>query len=411
MSEAIWIELIKVLPAFLWIGFGFIALAVAKRIFTQQAPRMTKVETPWVTVELAQQAIEEASHRSPQPPLPDWNAAFQAPPPVQQPAYGVPSQFGSAPGSAQPYGVAPGGPQPYRAAPGGAAPYGVAAPGGRQAGTDTGASARVAPPKQVLDTADEADETSEEPVQTEPAPLRPPNTPPADEPATGANANGAKPNDDPAGPLTEPRPANPDIPAYQFAPPPTTYYAPPLPNNQSAYPGSVPLPPYQQPPAYTSADAQRGLRAATRLALSADLLNGGAILWVDDHPEGNESLIRLFRTAGITVDAVVSTARAVLALKEKPYDLVITDMRRGSEADGATAGIVLLDRMVEAGVPTPGIIYSSDLGAIPSVHPRAAKVTDSPEELVDAVVDFVGTRRSRLAQNQGGTWLDRLRGD
>lgn len=426
MSEAIWIELIKVLPAFLWVGFGFIALAIAKRIFTQQAPRMTKVETPWVTVELAQQAIEEASHRSPQPPLSDWNPF---PAPMQQPAFGAPPQYGSAPapGAAPSYGSAPVGAQPYGAtgaapaytAPGGVAPggtqgagqpYGSAPVSGRPFGTGTGhtpgASARVALPSPPLDTDDEADDTSDEPVQTEPARLRPPNTPPADEPAPGPNGNGAKPNDDPAGPLTEPRPST-EIPPYQFAPPPTTYYAPPLPNNQSAYPGSVPFPPYQQRSAYTSADTQRGLRAATRLAMSADLLNGGAILWVDDHPEGNESLVRLFRTAGMTVDTALSTDDAMLALSKSSYDLVITDMRREREPDGDSAGVRLLDRMVAAGVPTAAAIYSSPQGAQAKVHPRAAVATDSPEALVDTVVDIVGTRRSV----QSSTWLDRLRGN
>ncbi|MFC6474813.1 hypothetical protein ACFQQE_23145 [Glycomyces mayteni] len=98
MSEAIWIELIKVLPAFLWIGFGFIALAVAKRLFSQQAPRMTKVETPWVTVELAQQAIEESYARGGTAalPQPDWNGPLP-PLPVQPGGYAPPGLHRAAP--------------------------------------------------------------------------------------------------------------------------------------------------------------------------------------------------------------------------------------------------------------------------------------------------------------------------
>ncbi|GAA1664963.1 hypothetical protein GCM10009830_08120 [Glycomyces endophyticus] len=382
MSEAIWIELIKILPAFLWIGFGFIALAVAKRIFSQQAPRMTKVETPWVTVELAQQAIEAATVRGAEP-------ALEPPPPWQIPAP-FPAPVGPAPelrpapfdnpftGTAE---RRPAG--PYGDAPGGLVPVGDAA---------------GSPP---------ADEDAEDPpFQTEPARLRPPNTPPADEPAdgAGANANG----DQPAGPLTEPRQGTPEIPPYQFAPPPTTtYYAPP-PGGRGAY-ASVPPLPYQQA-AYSAADAQRGRRAATRLALAADLLNGGAILWVDDHPEWNAPLVRLFRTAGITVDSAASTDEAMRALDNRSYDLVITDMGRQADPGGEHAGVDLLDRMVAAGVPTPAAVFTSLQAARTTVHPRAAVATNSPEELVDTVVDLVGTRRSRLAPSGGSSWIDRLRG-
>lgn len=330
MSEAIWIELIKVLPAFLWIGFGFIALAVAKRIFTQQAPRMTKVETPWVTVELAQQAIEESYARGPAAlPQPDWNGPLP-PIPVQPGGYAPPPDF--------------------------------------------------APPP--ITAAD--DET------TESVRLRPMNTPPADEP----NDNGAKPkNDEPPIPLTEPRP--------------TTYYAPPLPATQAGYPGAVPLPQYRPGP--STEDSQRGLRAATRLALSADLLNGGSILWVDDHHEWNEPLIRLFRTAGLKVDTVSSTTHAVAALSAMSYDLVITDMRREAEPDGDAAGTNLLDRMVEAGIPTPAIIFGGSVTARTSFHPRAVIATNSPEELVETVIDIVGIRRSQQSSS-GSSWIDRFSG-
>ncbi|MFC6474812.1 response regulator [Glycomyces mayteni] len=225
------------------------------------------------------------------------------------------------------------------------------------------------------------------------------NTPPADEP----NDNGAKPKtDEIAGPLTEPRP--------------TTYYAPPLPANQGKYPGAVPVPPYPQP-IYASPDTQRGLRAASRLALATDLLNGGAILWVDDHPEWNEALARLFRSAGIRVDTAVSTDDAMSDLARSSYDLVISDLGRPNEPDGGNAGVNLVDRMVAASVPTPVAIFS-DVPAVRSlVHPRIAVATNMPEELVDTVVDFVGTRRSQQSQSSSSSssssssWIDRLQGN
>lgn len=408
MSEAMWIELIKVLPAFLWIGFGFIALAVARRLLTAQAPRMTRVETPWVTVELAQQAIA-AAHRG---------AVERAAPPIEGPwAAPYPAL------NAQPIPVSAPPQEPrYPAADG----FGGRPPTQRDA-EPTGDLGRW-----DLDSA-EREFTTRPPVAatSEPDALA---TPPADEPADSTIAikrpddrpfHGATPNDGAPNergahdsalndralndralqPLTEPHAQVPHVPPTY--PGPASYYPPPG-QAQHPYVPSVPLPPYP-PSVYQpgQADSGQGLRAATKLALSADLLQGGAILWVDDHHEWNEPLIRLFRTAGITVDAVASTPRAMLALKERHYDLVITDMRRLNEAEGANAGFNLLDQMIAAGVPTPAIFFSDNQTAKSRPHPRAVIATSNPEELVDTVVDLVANRRGRTHQSG---WLDRLRG-
>lgn len=244
-----------------------------------------------------------------------------------------------------------------------------------------------------------------------------PNTPPADDPAN-AQTEGRKESDDlPLSPVTEPNRQVPNVPPTYpiLASPPGRargYYAPPIPPRRKSFAASAPLPPYGQVPAYHPAqvDAQRGLRAATKLALSADRLQGGAILWVDDHQEWNEPLIRLFRTAGMVVDPVASTDEAVRAFENRSYDLVITDMRREHEPEGDTAGMRLLDRMIAAGIPTPAVFFSDNPDGRTAVHPRAVTTTNSPETLVDTVVDVVAGRRSQQASNSGTSWLDRLKG-
>jgi hypothetical protein len=412
MSEAIWIELIKVLPAFLWVGFGFIALAIARRIFTAQAPRMTKVETPWVTVELAQQAIEQASIRGPMqvPALePDWSQLYPSLPAQQvRPGFGQPAAPGGGTGTVPPPILHQ--PVPFGDAPG--------------------------------SPVDAEDAESEDEFQTEQhtdAETKPPNTPPADEPADNTLSNGGKQSDDiPPSPVTEPNRQVPNVPPTYpvIVAPPGGYYAPPVPARPTSYAASAPLPPYGQPPAYPAApaygqprayqpapaygqppayqpapaDAQRGLRAATKLALSADRLQGGAILWVDDDHEWNEPLIRLFRTAGIIVDPVASTDEAMRAFKNRSYDLVITDMRREHEPDGGTAGIQFLDRMIAAGIPTPAVFFSDHSNAHTVGHPRAVLATNSPEKLVDTVVDIVSARHVERTRSGGPSWLERLRG-
>lgn len=392
MSEAIWIELIKVLPAFLWVIFGFIVLAVAKRIFTAQAPRMTKVETPWVTVELAQQAIEQAAVRGPVPPPAerDWTQLY--PLPTQQ----VPAGIGPISGA-----------------------------GGFSVGDDVGgnlSTGDVSPQSPTVADLEESDieDETDEPFQTEPtAEPKPelPATPPADGPADDALANGGKKNDDgPPATVTAPNQQVPNIPPTYpvMASPPgggNLYYGAPIPQGQNGPFRLAPLPAYGQAPPYPSAQSDtRSLRAATRLALAANELQGGAILWVDDHHEWNEPLIRLFRTAGITIEPVASTDEALRALQNRSFDLVVTDMRREMEPEGDTAGTRLLDRMIAAGIPTPAVFFSDHPNAHTALHPRAVTATNSPEKLVDTVVDIVGTRRSQQASNAGTSWLSRLKG-
>lgn len=351
MSEAIWIELIKVLPAFLWIGFGFIALAIAKRIFTAQAPRMTKVETPWVTVELAQQAIEQAAIRGPEPePVrPPW---MDLEPPGDEPpvrARPVHDEFPGPPQQQSPLGATP----------------------------PAGDALEPSPPADEDVTDEDEEPVSAPPVQS---------------------------------PFTEPRGFDvtrpPDQSFHGRQPYPPLYSNPPYnrePLPELPYgPQSHALGIYGRPPS----DAPKGLRAAKRLAYAADRLQGGAILWVDDQQEWNEPLIRLFRTAGMTVDAVASTDEALHELRRNQFDLVITDMRREREAGGDDAGTELLDRMVAMGVPTPAVFFSDHPGVQTNLHPRAVIATSDPEQLVDTVVDIVGTR-SRPAPS---TWLDRIRG-
>jgi len=386
MSEAIWIELIKVLPAFLWIGFGFIALAIAKRLFTAQAPRMTRVETPWVTVELAQQAIEQAgAARGPAVPIPtadtEWPPFFPLPPQQN--------------------------------------------PGGRiKVGADdwTGSlpSGPVKPSGAHDPQTDEAVEDDEDAFQTNPPAgpkQKPLATPPADEsPDSSRDISAGKHDNTIQAPVTEPNAQVPNVPPTYpviVAAPPggaNGYYPPPTAPRRTTY-AAVPLPPYPQTTAYAQPAAQRGLRAATRLALSADLLQGGAILWVDDHPKWNESLVRLFRTAGITVDTVTSTEEAMAVLAKRSYDLVISDMARQAEPEGDLAGLKLLDGMIAAGIPTPAAFFTSSRLAPTNIHPRAVTSTDSAEKLVDTVVDIVGTRRNQQTNQNDSGWLGRLKGN
>lgn len=337
MTEELWIELIRIAPTFMWLGFAVIALVVVRGILTSEAHRMTRVETPFVSVELAREAIELANH--PRTEHPD--TVPEALPPPCTPPLGGPVDGASE--------------EPDHAGP----PVGEQrSPQGRTPESDEGAydGRRLAQ-------------------------------------GTAAPGSQERPLEE-----TPPRSPRPPIPSQPLPVPSPPY--PPAADPVSHSPQALTEAPYRLGPAQPmAADSQRGIGAATRLALSTDLLQGGAILWVDDHHEWNESLVRLFRTAGIKVDTVDSTDAALHAMMAEHYDLVVTDMRRDNEPSGGAAGMALLDRMVGAGVPTPAIFFSGHPKADAAVHPRAVTATSSPEALVNYVIDLVGHRRRR--QDEG----------
>jgi hypothetical protein len=84
-------------------------------------------------------------------------------------------------------------------------------------------------------------------------------------------------------------------------------------------------------------------------------------------------------------------------------DLAHTARRRPLHPAGDEAGMELLDRMVRQGFPMPAIFYSGSPDVRTAAHPRAAAATDSPEDLVNEVVDVL----ERRPRGGGGSLLRR----
>jgi CheY-like chemotaxis protein len=120
-------------------------------------------------------------------------------------------------------------------------------------------------------------------------------------------------------------------------------------------------------------------------------LVGKGILWVDDNPKNNENEAMALRRIGLDVDQVLSTEAGLEALRERPYDMVISDMGRGAEN---FAGYQLLDAIRSRSNPVPFIIYSAE--GSKSEHRTAARQrgalgsTDYPHELLEMIVATLG---------------------
>lgn len=127
-----------------------------------------------------------------------------------------------------------------------------------------------------------------------------------------------------------------------------------------------------------------------------------SILWVDDYPSNNAFLIDKFRTDGVEVDLSMTTADALRKLKQRPFNVLISDLGRKEEgADNPFAGLDLLNGLTALGTRLPSVIYAGKRGL---AHERQLKqagaelVTASPVE----VMAFVDHYRNKLASKSAG---------
>jgi CheY-like chemotaxis protein len=121
-------------------------------------------------------------------------------------------------------------------------------------------------------------------------------------------------------------------------------------------------------------------------------LQGAKILWVDDRPDNNRFERQTLEALGIDVDLSTSTEDALQKVRQRSYDLLISDMGRPPDA---RAGYTLLDQLRQSGYQTPFIIYA---GSRTPEHIREARehgaitTTNSPQELVTIVTNVLTTR-------------------
>lgn len=127
---------------------------------------------------------------------------------------------------------------------------------------------------------------------------------------------------------------------------------------------------------------------------AADQLTGKSILWVDDNPQNNELAVRALRKLALDVEQVVSTEEALGRMQHRRFDLVISDMGRGSNM---RAGYDLLAALRNRGDTVPFLIFAG--ADRPEYRKEAAErgaqlSTNDMLELIDSVIKHL-TRTAR----------------
>jgi CheY-like chemotaxis protein len=137
-------------------------------------------------------------------------------------------------------------------------------------------------------------------------------------------------------------------------------------------------------------ESERDLRLAAETAVSSSKSLSLAkpakpVLWVDDQPANNGSLVGALEAAGIPVDHALSTTEAMDRLQLKKYGLVITDLgRRESGHIHQTAGRTLIEAMRKSDNLTPVLVFAGDRGMAMRdelIEAGATGVFDKPSAL------------------------------
>ncbi len=130
-------------------------------------------------------------------------------------------------------------------------------------------------------------------------------------------------------------------------------------------------------------DKEQVLQRARR---NFDLMEGGRILWVDDRPENNTNESCMFQQCRMDVAWSSNGEEMLEALAAGRYDLVISDIARGTDS---TAGLQSLKQLRAAGHRLPVIFYIGVIDPQRGIPPGAFGITNRPDELLHLVLDVM----------------------
>ncbi|MCC5479028.1 response regulator [Streptomyces barringtoniae] len=131
-------------------------------------------------------------------------------------------------------------------------------------------------------------------------------------------------------------------------------------------------------------------QTARRAARVGSVVMGARLLLVNDIPAEMRTPISIFRSLGIAVDVETSTGKALSRLGAKGYDVVISDMRRGSDH---SAGTTLLREMRNRNHLQPVIFTVGRYEPERGVPAYAFGITNRIDEMIHLVFDALERTR------------------
>lgn len=118
-------------------------------------------------------------------------------------------------------------------------------------------------------------------------------------------------------------------------------------------------------------------------------MKGARTLWVDDNPSNNLYERTLLASLGVAADVAISTEEALYMMLRARYDLILSDMNRGSNDH---AGIDLLQALSASDLDIPIVFYVSKLDPKRPIPAGAFGITNRADELLHYVFDLIERR-------------------
>lgn len=129
------------------------------------------------------------------------------------------------------------------------------------------------------------------------------------------------------------------------------------------------------------------------------------VLWVDDHPENNQSIVELLSGYGVDVEVARTNAQAISQLARHPwrFDVLISDMGRDAEPEaGQFPGVAFAEQALEL-TGTRTILFAGrfEPTAVPGLSPEESLAltrrvdsvtfgrTNRADELIHLVLDLL----------------------
>lgn len=125
-------------------------------------------------------------------------------------------------------------------------------------------------------------------------------------------------------------------------------------------------------------------QVSRRAARLQTLIRGAHVLLVNDVPAEMKHVIAILRELGVEVEVVTTTEKALSCLHQQSYDVIVSDMRRGTSID---EGLRFLKQMRQDRIHCPTIFtvgqYQPDRGT----PPYAFGITNRVDELLNFLFD------------------------
>lgn len=126
--------------------------------------------------------------------------------------------------------------------------------------------------------------------------------------------------------------------------------------------------------------------AMDRASRHLGLLQKAKILWVDDVPENNFNEIKMLHQLRADVETAHGTDEALERLGKQPFDIILSDLKRG---DDAGAGLAMLNRLKDSHPALPVIFYVGEFDPARGVPPFAFGLTNRPDGLLHLILDVL----------------------